>query len=194
MRILKEFQIKSLKLRLCAHSLSLFSKGFSLLRGRTGFTLIELLVVFSIISVLSGIGIAAFASYSRSQQLNQAANNVKLLVAEARFNSLSAVKTNKNPSGDTVTCGAETLIGYSITVLGNNQLEMKLLCVNLSTATVKLMTMPKGYTFAPATTCSEITFASLTATAAGLPCQIVLSGIGQTKTISIDAVGNTSIL
>lgn len=158
-----------------------------------GFTLIELLVVFSIIAVLAGLGIASFAAYSRSQQVNQAANNIKLLVSEARFNSLSAVKNITDDSGNQVSCGNETLNGYSITVIGNNQLEFDLECTNLNATRVKLINMPNGLTFTAASTCTTIGFATLSSTASGIPCKFVLVGNGYTKTISIDVIGNVSI-
>lgn len=158
-----------------------------------GFTLIEILVVFSIVAVLSGIGIASFASYSRTQQLAQSANNIKLLVSEARFNALSGVKTNKGQDGNTVTCGSESFEGYSVTVLGNNQIELALQCENIGSMTTKLLTMPKGYTFGNGTTCSQVHFDSLSSTGSGVPCQIVLAGFNQTKTLLVDAAGNTSV-
>lgn len=158
-----------------------------------GFTLIEILVVFSIIAVLSGLGIASFASYSRTQQLAQSANNIKLLVSEARFNALSGVKTNKDQDGNTVTCGSESFEGYSVTVLGNNQVELSLQCANISSLTTKTLTMPKGYAFGNGTTCSQVHFDSLSSTGGGVPCQIVLTGFNQTKTLSVDVAGNTSV-
>ena len=158
-----------------------------------GFTLIEILVVFSIVAVLSGIGIASFASYSRTQQLNQTANNIKLLVNEARFNALSAVKTNKDQNGSAVTCGNESFEGYSITVIGNDQVRLSLQCDNIGSLTTKNLTMPKGYAIGNGTTCVEIHFDSLSSTGSGIPCQIVLNGYNLEKTISVDAAGNTSV-
>ena len=43
---------------------------------RNGFTLIEMVVAFSILAVLSTIGIAAFVNYSRSQAMQQATNDL----------------------------------------------------------------------------------------------------------------------
>lgn len=169
------------------------SRIFVSLNSQSGFTLIEILVVFSIVAILAGIGMASFASYSRSQRLIQSANNIKLLVSEARFNSLSSVKTNKDQNGNTVTCGSESLVGYSLDILGSNQIELDLQCVNLSPMLVKLLTMPSGYTFGNSTSCTQIHFDSLTATGGGLPCKIELTGFGQTKTLTIDAAGNTAI-
>lgn len=175
------------------HRISAPIKPKDIVTTNHGFTLIELLVVFSIIAVLSGLGIASFAAYSRSQQVNQTANNIKLLVSEARFNSLSAVKKITDDSGNEVTCGNETLNGYSITVIGNNELEFDLECTNVNPTRVKLMDLPNGLTFSAATTCTTIGFATLSSTANGIPCNLVLVGNGYTKIILIDAVGNVTI-
>lgn len=162
-------------------------------KQKKGFTLIEILVVFSIVAVLSGIGIASFASYSRTQQLNQTANNIKLLVNQARFNALSAVKTNKDQNGNTVTCGNESFVGYSVSVIGNDQVKLSLQCTNIGALIAKSMTMPKGYAIGNGTTCVDIHFDSLSSTGSGIPCQIVLTGYNMEKIVSVDAAGNASI-
>lgn len=158
-----------------------------------GFTLLEILVVFSIVAILSGIGVASFSAYSRSQQLAQSANNIKLLVNEARFNALSAVKSHKNESGSTITCGTETLIGYSVSKVGNNQLELDLLCSNSAAQEVRTLTAPNGYAFGNASTCTQIIFGTLSSTSSGLPCTLVLTGFSKSKSIAIDVNGNVLI-
>lgn len=168
-------------------------RGLVFPKERNGFTLIEILVVFSVIAILSGIGVASFASYSRSQQLAQSGNNIKLLVSQARFSALSGVKTNQDQSGNTITCGNESLVGYAVTVIGNNQLELSMECANTSSQTFKTLTIPTGYTFDNSTTCTQIKFDSLSATAGGVPCTIVLGGYGRSKTITIDIAGNAVV-
>lgn len=160
---------------------------------QNGFTLIEILVVFSIIAVLSGIGVASFAAYSRSQQLAQSGNNIKLLVNQARFSALSVVKTNRDQSGNTVSCGNEVLLGYAISIIGNNQIELSMECANTSSQPFKALNLPRGYSFDNTTTCTQFRFDSLSATAGGVPCQIVIGGYGQSKTISLDNAGNAQI-
>ena len=167
--------------------------NYRILSISKGFTLIELLVVFSLIAVLSGIGLVSFVTYSRSQQVNQSANNIKLLINQARFNALSGVKTNQDINGNTVSCGAASLGGYTINILGNSQLEMNQLCTNISPSRIKLLVLPNNITFSVATTCTQIHFNTLSPTANGAPCSIVLSGFGQIKTISVDSGGNTSV-
>lgn len=163
----------------------------------SGFTLIEILVVFSIISILSAIGFASFVSYSRSQQLNQTANNIKLLVSQARFNSISTVKINRDISGNTVDCSSSSLDGYSVIITGTNQIELDQECNGSTAQPIKIITLPSNLTFTSPTggavMCASIHFSALSATSAGLPCSIALSGYGQKKTIDIDAIGNVSI-
>ena len=167
--------------------------NYYLLIPNAGFTLIELLVVFSIIAVLSGIGVASFVSYSHSQQVNQTANNIKLLISQARFNALSSVKTNQDLSGNTVTCGADALGGYTINILGNSQVELNQLCDNVNPSRIKLLVLPNNLTISGSTTCNQIHFSPLSASAQGAPCNIALTGYGITKTISVDTGGNISV-
>lgn len=161
-----------------------------------GFTLIELLVVFSLTAILSGIGIVSFSNYNKLQQLNQSANNVRLLINQARFNSLSVVKKSSDSSGVSQNCGNQQLIGYYVEVINAaSELRLYLDCNTLSPALIKAVALPKNLSFDPTTTCSIVRFNSLTAMPSGvvLPCNIVISGYGQEKTISVDAGGNTSI-
>lgn len=163
------------------------------LQLQKGFTLLELLVIFSIVAILSGIGVASFTSYSRSQQLTQSANNIKLIFNEARFNSLSAVKSHKNESGSTISCGVETLLGYSVNKVSNNQLELDLLCSNLGQQEVRTLKVPNGYSFGNATTCTQIIFGTLSSTSTGLPCTLVVTGFSKSKSITIDVNGNALV-
>ncbi len=165
----------------------------SQLSNSRGFTLIELLVVFSIIAVLSGIGIVSFVTYSHSQQVNQTGNNIKLLVSQARFNALSAVKTNQDLNGNTISCGSDSLGGYTINMLGNSQMELNQLCENVSPSRIRLLVLPNNLTFSAATTCTQVHFSPLSSTVGGAPCNIVVIGYGQTKTITIDSGGNISV-
>ena len=159
-----------------------------------GFTLIELLVVFSLVAILSGIGIVSFSNYNKIQQLSQSANNVRLLINQARFNSLSVVKKSNDSSGISQNCGSQPLIGYYVEVFSaTSELRLYLDCNNLPPALIKTIALQKNLSIDPNTTCTKIRFNSLSAMPSGVPCDIVVTGYGQEKTISIDSGGNTSI-
>ncbi len=183
------------------------ARGFSAtyLREARGFTIIELLVVFTVIAILSGVGIASFVSYSRSQELNQTSNDIKLFVTQAKFNSLNAVRSIRSESGQIVACNqviapnqVESLVGYSVGIIGTKRLELRQICTHSGSKLVKSLTLHANIDFAsatpPATTCSLITFGSLSAVVSGVPCVMKVTGFGgQFKTLSLDAVGNVAL-
>lgn len=167
------------------------------MNNQKGFTLLEILVVFSIMAVLSGLGFTSFVSYSRSQQLTQAASNIKLLLNQARFNAISVVKTNKDIGGTTFSCGDNALLGYSVFVSGR-EAGLYQECAGVASRAIRQIILPPGHSFAQGTTCTQIHFDSLSATATGVPCIIIVRGFSQgsnpqLKTISIDVAGNASI-
>lgn len=86
----------------------------------TGFTTIELLIVFSIIAILSMVGIAAFVNYSRTQALNTATSELVTLLNTARSRAQSQVK----PS----VCSTQELNGYEVRLCGIDSSE----CINSS--------------------------------------------------------------
>lgn len=170
----------------------------SQLPTQKGFTLIEIMVVFTIATILAGIGIASFVSYSRSEQVNQTAGNIKLLINEAKFNSLSVVKTAANESGTKISCGDKSLVGYQIDVIEPDKIVMTQICneVTPPDRTIKTITLPTGVSIigaAPSTNCSQILFSGLSANVTGTPCAVKISGYQMSKTISVDLRGNTSV-
>jgi prepilin-type N-terminal cleavage/methylation domain-containing protein len=176
------------------------SAGFSVLKGResAGFTIIELLVVFTVISILSGIGIASFVSYSRSQQLNQVSNDVKLLINEAKFNSLNVVRNIQGENGTRLLCeDANSLQGYSVSVIGATRLELRQICTTSGSRLVKSIALPTNISIANSnqpTSCSVVTFGALSASVNGAPCTLSINGFGgEIKTLSIDAIGNIKL-
>lgn len=67
---------------------------------RRGFTLIELLVVIAIITLFTAVGVPAFRNYGQKRQLNQAAEQVKSAILEAKSMAL-APPANANPNPPT---------------------------------------------------------------------------------------------
>src|SRR3990167_1262351 len=82
------------------------------IKNKKGFTLIELLVAFVVIAVLSTIGIASFVSYSRSQALTQATNDLATTLTVARSRAQAQVK----PS--TGVCQNSPLLRYDVRLCG----------------------------------------------------------------------------
>ena len=85
-------------------------------KSQKGFTLIELIVVFTVLAILSTIGVISFVSYSRAQVLNQATNDLVQALNTAKSLSASQLKTvNKN--GKTLEClDYQTLNGYGVQI------------------------------------------------------------------------------
>jgi prepilin-type N-terminal cleavage/methylation domain-containing protein len=83
-----------------------------------GFTLIELVVVFTVMAILSTIGVASFVSYSRSQELDQTTNDLVQDLNTAKSLSASQLKTTKK-NGATLQCSSQTLYGYGVKISQN---------------------------------------------------------------------------
>jgi prepilin-type N-terminal cleavage/methylation domain-containing protein len=90
-------------------------------KSQEGFTLIELVVVFTVIAILSTIGTVSFVSYSRSQTLNQAANDLMQTLNTAKSLSGSQLKIlSKN--GISWQCqDSQTLNGYGVLISTTNR-------------------------------------------------------------------------
>jgi len=161
-----------------------------------GFTLIEILVVLTITSVLAGIGFASFAAYSRSQQISQAAGNIRLLFNQARFNAISVVNSNRNIEEEIYTCPG-SLEGYSVVMgsgLESNAVFLTQDCVGEEPVRIKSVVLPKGFEFIEdQAMCTTVHFQSLSSTVAGVPCEIEIEGFANSKTIAIDIAGNPSV-
>jgi len=75
-----------------------------------GFTLIELVVVVTIMMILGTTGIASFVTFSRSQELNTATQNLVTIMQLAKASATSQVKPVSS------LCNSGTLDGYAVTV------------------------------------------------------------------------------
>lgn len=147
-----------------------------------GFTLIELIVVFSVLAVLSTVGIASFASYSRAQVLQQATNDLVNTLNTAKVRAASQTKPSQ--------CLSESVLqGYSVTInIAARTYSLNVICsgitTSLSTTTLPVNVSFNSATGVPPTTATNIIYPVLTGGVSGAG-NIVLSSYNQTKTITI---------
>ena len=156
-----------------------------------GFTLIELIVVFSIIAIISTIGVAAFVGYSRTQTLNQAAFDLSTTLNTAKAKASSQIKPSVSQCS-----GANVLNGYSVTldtVSNPNTYSINVVCsggtvvLTNPDGTPQTTSLPKSITFA-AGSITNVFFPIFTSAVTGTG-NIVLSGFSQTKTLTINSSG-----
>lgn len=149
-----------------------------------GFTIIELLVVFSVLIVISGVGLVSFSNYSNTQSLNQAREDVLQFYKVAKFNAVSSVKP------DLAQCNSSTISQYKMQLcaktgscLSTDTYEMDAVC---GSQTVKIQSkkLPATISLGGATTCTTVTYNIQTGITTGLPCAVELSGYGQTLTFN----------
>ena len=148
-------------------------------------------------AVLSTIGIASFVSYSHSQTLQQAVNDLVVTLNTAKSNATAQVK----PDSLTSNCVSGVLNGYQVVLSAAttpNSYTLDAVCGGApdpdpaSKVTTKL---PIGVSFdssmfAPSTNTMTITFGVLTGGVTGNG-DIVLDGVGVTtkKTITVTPGG-----
>lgn len=156
-----------------------------------GFTLIELLVVFSIAVILSGSGYVALTSYSRKQALDQVVQDTKAAIDEAKFSAAAKTKP--------ISCASSILTGFQFTLFCSqagspctlDSYKVNPSCSSSNTPIVSKK-LPSGISIDSTTTCSTITFNTLTGFD-GTGCRIDFSGYGATKSIVVDNAGNASV-
>lgn len=145
-----------------------------------GYTLIELLVVISIISFLFTIGVVSYRNFNRRQLVNQAA----LKIAEGLRMAQSLARNNQK------TCSG-VLEGYKFVVSGLN-FEIQECCSG-SCNEVKEEQI---------TSSSEISLGGFTEVKfkilrqgidCEIPCELNVSGFGNSKTIVVDPGGSIEI-
>ena len=171
-----------------------FIKSFKI-SSSLGFTLIEIIIVFTVLAILSVVGIASFTNYSRTQTLDNEAKNLGNAITVARSMALSQVK------GSSV-CSGNTLSGYQIQVYIKtapskpNTYELSAVCSN------NILTLITQYKIAPnisiesinvpPTAVPNIIFSPII-TGGITPGDIVLSGYSKNRTITIGADGRIDI-
>jgi len=168
--------------------------GIKKVRNKSfGFVLIELMVVFSLMALISGIGFVSFSSYSQKQTVNQAAQDIKLIFDNAKFNALSSVK-------ESTSCSNGTLVGYKIVVCSKasclgpatDAYEIDVMCSDVDTLLYSKK-LPQNVIIDATSTCSVVKYNTLSNFVEGGPCDIVVAGYGIKSTIRIDGGGNASV-
>lgn len=179
-----------------------------------GFTLIELIIVFTVISILSVGGLAAFVLYSQSQSLSNDRENIVTILNLAKANTSSQFK----PTSSTQCQGI--LEGYSVVFTTSgasaNTYQLYVRCSGNNPGStppreVKMNNNPyklsSGITFttsgASPMNVSSAFFTVLTggiavknlsgsvANCSNSSCRIVIGGFGQNpKVITIDSSGS----
>jgi prepilin-type N-terminal cleavage/methylation domain-containing protein len=156
-----------------------------------GFTLIEIIVVFSILAIISSVGIASFSKYTDSQKLQGANLQVRTLLSEARSKSLSQSST----------CVSNTVFqGYAVkicngpgnpTCTAGNDYELDIICSGTYTVVSETGgVFPSGISVDSSTTNpSMFVFIPITG-GVSQSGQIVLDGANSAKkTITITSTG-----
>lgn len=161
-----------------------FSFFISHLSSQKGYSFIELLVVFSIIGILSTIGIASFVNFNNSKSLDGAASDVSNTLTLARQRALSQIKPTS--------CNAnQSLGGYEVRFsTAASTYEIYALCASNRTQ-ISSKKLPPGVTFDP-TTPSTILFIVPNATI-DRTATARINGFGKNKRVIVDPSGTISV-
>jgi type II secretory pathway pseudopilin PulG len=151
----------------------------------SGFTLLELVVVFSVIIILSTIGIAAFSTYAKIQSVQQSALQLYSTLGLAKSRASSQVKPAQ--------CTGQTLNGYKVIVTtSTNSYELDVVCSGFSYKIIGYVLSP-GITFDLTRTTSTSFYFPIISSGVQGAGTLVLTGYSQSKTITVNSVGNVAI-
>lgn len=146
-----------------------------------GFTLIELLIVFAFIGVLTALGLASYASYNSTQAVHSSAADVATMLNTAKSRALAQVI----PSS----CAA-SVTGYEVDVtVGGNQYKLYAVCTVKKLITTS--TLPPHVTFAAGS--DPTVFFAISTGGVAATNNVIVTGYGKTKTITINPEGNVSV-
>jgi prepilin-type N-terminal cleavage/methylation domain-containing protein len=134
-------------------NLSKFFKPF-------GFTLIELMIAIVIITVLSSVGIASFNGISRSNAMQQQAQEIKSLARKLRSDATAGIKTSGNCATNGSLYGA--YINFNSTVGSNSTISYGISCWANSTTDYSptpplSKTLPTGLTVSSVSSYTNMT-------------------------------------
>lgn len=146
---------------------------------QTGFTLIELTLIFSVIAILSIIGLSISIDYNRAQVVNAAYEELKTTLLTAKSRALS----QKKPPG----CN-DTLLSFEVVFnTTKNNYTLDAVC-SISRKILKSIDLPKNVTFTAIPSSDKISFPILVGGSSG--GTVILSGYNKSKTVEVDIDGN----
>lgn len=163
--------------------------------SQKGFSLIEVLVVISSIVLLSGFGFASLVGSQRKQVVEQTASDIKLAIDHAKYNAASRVKrpgctTNPLQNIEIRFCRSGGCTSAT------NDYEIFSVCGS-QTNSFEREEFNGDIDLGTTSTCRNLRFSILTTTVqnvgGSLPCSIVISKYGITKTLTVDRSGNVGI-
>lgn len=141
-----------------------------------GFTLIELLIVFSLIGILTSIGIVSFTSYANAQTVQTATADVVTMLTTAKARAISQVKPPE--------CANRVLAGYVVTFT-NPRYVLSVVCGG-NTYQILSQELPAGVSFGSGTA-SQVLFAVASGSSADRI--VTLTGYGKNRSIVISPAG-----
>lgn len=149
-----------------------------------GFTLLELIIVFSVIAIISTVGIAAFVNYSKQQTLQASYLDILSVLNAAKSYSISQTKPQA--------CGVNPLEGYKVSFdLFNDKYSLSAQCEGYE-ETLKTGVMPENIAFNDTlTTNSTILFPVLSngVSDCSSTCTITIEGYDDQRVITVTGSG-----
>lgn len=159
-----------------------------IIRKSRGFTLIELMVVLSVTAVLGTLGIAGFITYNQIQILQSAANDLATTLNVAKSRALSQVKL-----GSSCSASSQILEGYNVDIsIINKSYTLSSRCSGV-TSNLDTKTLPQNVSFKSQDTSLTSFFFPVLSGGVQVAGQIVITGFGRDKTITVNSLGGVSI-
>lgn len=204
-------RIREKKLKYHGNSIRELKKRIGVLKNGAGFTLIEIIVVFTIIAILSLIGVAAFVGYGRSATLQNAASDISSTLLLAKSRAISQVKP---PTSQVPQCNGQTVLnGYKVVFCptsssniicdSNNSYVLGVvcssttcsdsLCSNITPQKIQSKPLPQNITFDSGSTATPFFFSVISGGVGGAPAKIILDGYGNQKIINVGSAGGIQI-
>jgi len=152
-----------------------------------GFTLIELLVAMSLIGVIFSLGLAEYQKFNRRQVLVQAAEELKNNLRLAQNKALAGEK----PS-DWCDDPGQVLLGHRLRFSSTTRYLLEAVCSAPEEPAYLLKTVDlpgQGEITGPSGTSVLFKVLAQGVVVSGGPAEIVLSGFGEERTVSVSETG-----